>query len=102
MDKINILETANNIVNLRSEESSRNYGSFSEGMRRAAQILSGMRGKEFTEDDMFAAMVALKLSRESYTHKTDNLLDCVAYLGAWNNAIDERTPDANPIEEKNK
>jgi hypothetical protein len=57
-----------------------------------------MRGKEFTEGDMFAAMIALKLSRESYTHKTDNLLDCVAYLGAWNNSIDERTPDINTTE----
>ena len=90
MKKINILKEALAIVSDRSEEKTRQYGDFSEGMRRAAQILSGMRGKEFTEDDMFAAMIALKLSRESYTHKTDNLLDCVAYLGAWNNSIDER------------
>lgn len=90
MKKMNILKEANAIINDRHQESDRQYGPFSEGMRRAAQILSGMRGKEFTEDDMFAAMIALKLSRESYTHKTDNLLDCVAYIGAWNNAIDER------------
>jgi hypothetical protein len=98
MEKINILKESDLLVNHRSDEKSRQYGPFSEGMRRAAKILSGMRGKEFTEDDMFAAMIALKLSRESYTHKTDNLLDCVAYLGAWNNSIDERTPDINTTE----
>ena len=34
---------------------------------------------------MFMAMIALKLSRESYNHKEDNLLDAVAYIGALNN-----------------
>ena len=35
------------------------------------------------------SMVALKLSRESYNHKEDNLLDAVAYLGALNNLHNE-------------
>jgi len=34
-------------------------------------------------------MVALKLSRESYNHKTDNLLDAAAYLGALQNFHNE-------------
>jgi hypothetical protein len=48
----NILEQANKIINERSEEKERQYGPFEEGMRRAAQIASGMTGKEFTGSDM--------------------------------------------------
>tara|TARA_B100001175_G_C19503026_1_gene639260 strand:+ start:1619 stop:1885 length:267 start_codon:yes stop_codon:yes gene_type:complete len=81
----NILHEANEIINNRSEEKSRTYGPFSEGMRRAAKIASGATGKEITTEDMYMCMVALKLSRESYNHKEDNLLDAVAYLGALNN-----------------
>jgi len=91
---MNILDEANKIVNERSEEKERAYGSFSEGMKRAASIASGMTGKDITADDMFACMVALKFSRQSFNHKTDNLLDAVAYIGAWQNFIEERK-DAN-------
>jgi len=82
---MNILETANEIVNKRSEEKERAYGPFGEGMERAAKIASGSTGKDLTAEDMFLCLVALKLSRQSYNHKEDNLLDAVAYLGALNN-----------------
>ena len=29
-------------------------------------------------------MIALKLSRQAYNHKEDNLLDCVAYMASLN------------------
>jgi hypothetical protein len=86
---MNILDEANKIVNKRSEEKEREYGPFSEGMRRAASIASGMSGKDVSAHDMYIALVALKLSRQSYTFKDDNLLDAVAYLGAWQNFIEE-------------
>ena len=86
---MNILKEADNIVNNRSEEKERQYGPFSEGMRRAANIASGMSGKDVTANDMYIALVALKLSRQSYQFKDDNLLDAVAYLGAWHNFIKE-------------
>lgn len=38
---------------------------------------------------MFRALIALKLTRESYGHKEDNLLDAVAYIGGLNNFIEE-------------
>jgi hypothetical protein len=82
---MNILEKANEIVNIRSEEKERQYGPFEEGMHRAAKILSGMTGMDISIDLMYKALVALKLSRESYNHKEDNLLDAVAYLGSLNN-----------------
>tara|TARA_Y100000766_G_scaffold44216_1_gene34309 strand:- start:1571 stop:1840 length:270 start_codon:yes stop_codon:yes gene_type:complete len=86
----NILKEADKIINERSEEKERNYGPFSEGMRRAALIASGATGKDITAEDMYMCMVALKLSRESYNHKKDNLLDAVAYLGALNNLHNEQ------------
>ena len=79
---MNILEEANEIVNKRSEEKSRTYGPFSDGMERAAQIMSGMTGKHITASHMYDALVALKLSRESYNKKYDNVLDAIAYFGA--------------------
>ena len=48
-----------------------------------------MTGKDFQAEDMYAALVALKLSRHSYNYREDNLLDCVAYLGALDNYIKE-------------
>jgi hypothetical protein len=82
---MNILEKANEIVNTRSEEKERMYGPFEEGMERAAMIASGCTGKTLTASDMYLCLVALKLSRQSYNHKEDNLLDAVAYLGSLNN-----------------
>jgi hypothetical protein len=86
---MNILKEADKIINERSEEKTRQYGPFSEGMERAAKIASGMTGKEFTAQDVFKILIALKLSRESYFHKEDNLLDCAAYIGALNNFEEE-------------
>lgn len=82
---MNILEQANEIVNLRSEEKEREYGPFTEGMEKAANIASSCTGKDITARDMYLCLIALKLSRESYNHKEDNLLDAAAYIGALNN-----------------
>ena len=89
--KINqsVLTQADKIINERSEEKERMYGPFSEGMRRAAMIATGMTGKEFTGSDIYACMVALKLSRHSYAYKRDNILDACAYLGVLENYVDE-------------
>ena len=93
MSKINILAEGNKIINERSEEKERQYGPFSEGMERAAKIASGMTGKDFTAEDMFMVLIALKFSRQSYNHKQDNLLDSVAYIGALNNYIEDKLKD---------
>ena len=87
---MNILEKANEIVNLRNEEKERMYGPFEEGMDRAALILSGMVGYEVDAILVYKALIALKLSRESYSHKEDNLLDAVAYMGSLNNYLNEK------------
>jgi hypothetical protein len=90
MSSNNILKEANDIVNKRSDEKERQYGPFDEGMKRAAQIASGMSGRKWSSDDIYIAMIALKFSRQSYNQKRDNLLDAVAYIGGWQNAIEKR------------
>lgn len=86
----NILSQADQIVNHRSEEKERMYGPFDESMDRAAKLYNLMSPKDeqITSAGMYRAMVALKLSREAYHHKEDNLLDAVAYIGALNNHIE--------------
>lgn len=88
---MNILKQANEIVNERSEEKERQYGDFDEGMERAAKILTAMTGEPLDAIFMYKAMVALKLSRESFNHREDNLLDAIAYIGALNNYINNKT-----------
>ena len=87
---MNILKRANAIVNERSEEKERQYGPFSESMKRAAEVynLIAPPPAKITPEGMFWALIALKLSREHYAHKEDNLLDAVAYLGGLNNLIE--------------
>ena len=87
---MNILKKANEIINQRSEEKERQYGPIDEGFERAAQVASGMTGREWTAHDIFTAMIALKFSRQSYNFKEDNLLDAVAYIGAWQNYINDK------------
>ena len=88
----NILERANMIVNHRSEEKERNYGPFSESMEKAAKMFNLMAPEceAITAAGMFRALIALKLTRESYGHKEDNLLDAVAYIGGMNNLMEEK------------
>jgi DNA-binding protein H-NS len=86
---MNILDQANKIVNERNEEKERQYGPFEEGMEKAAKIASLIANKEITSDDMYICMMALKLSRQSYNKKEDNMLDLVAYIGAWQNKINK-------------
>ena len=81
---MNILEQANEIIYKRSEEKARQYGPMQEGMQEAAKIASLLSRKELTAVDMYNAMIALKLSRQAYNHKEDNLLDCVAYIASLN------------------
>jgi len=81
---MNILQEANKIIYERSEEKERQYGPMQEGMEEAAKIASLLSRKELTAVDMYNAMIALKLSRQAYNHKEDNLLDCVAYMASLN------------------
>lgn len=89
---MNILKKANKIVNERSEEKERQYGPFIESMKRATTIYNGMspNNEQISVEGMYRAMVALKLSREAYAHKEDNLLDAVAYMGSMNDYLESK------------
>ncbi len=87
---VSLCQRADKIVNHRDEEKDRMYGPFSEGMDRAAQIFSGATGIKIEGRHMYIAMVALKLSRQSYNHKQDNLLDAIAYLQGLENYENEK------------
>lgn len=84
---MNILKKADEIVNERAEEKERQYGPFAECNEKAATIASVLCGKVITTKDIYNFQIALKLARESYSHKQDNLLDAVAYIGALNNFL---------------
>ena len=87
---MNILKEANEIVNVRNREKEQEYGPFVECMKKTAEIASAMSGKKITIEDAYNVMIAVKLARESHTHKEDNLLDAVAYIGSLNNYHNEK------------
>ena len=83
VDKIEdttILEEAYEIVVARSDTEHNDYGEFSESMGRAKLIYMGMTGRDIPITDMYAVLIALKLSRESFNHKRDNLVDVCGYI----------------------
>lgn len=95
----NILKQANEIINCRSEEKDRMYGPISEGMEIASQIYNLITPEDhhITPEGMYWALIALKLSRQHYNHKEDNLLDAVAYMGALNNYIESKSENTTNI-----
>ena len=89
----NILYKADQIVNHRAEEKERQYGPFAESIERTAEFYNLMKPKndpEITPEGVLRVLISLKLSREAYGHKEDNLLDGVAYIGALHNYIEEK------------
>lgn len=84
---MNILEKANEIVNMRSEEKERMYGPFNESMDSMRDIFNATTGLKLTTEHMFDALIALKQSRLKYSYQEDSMLDMVAYIAAKNNYI---------------
>lgn len=84
-----ILKRAHDIIDNRSEEKERQYGSMSENCKHAATIAGIMQNKHFNDSDVIAILAALKLARHNRSYKQDSLLDAVAYLGALDNYIQE-------------
>ena len=87
---MNILKKANEIVNNRSEEKEREYGNFIDCMKKTSCIASEMSNKKITTEDTYNVLIALKLARQSNSHKEDNLLDAVAYMGSLNTYKNEK------------
>jgi DNA-binding protein H-NS len=83
---MNILEKANEIVNLRAEEKDRQYGNFHECMEKTSKLACIMSNKNIDVNDCYKA---LKLARQSNCYKEDNLLDLVAYAGSLNDYLNK-------------
>jgi hypothetical protein len=81
---MNILEKANSIVYLRTEEKERMYGNFYDCMKKTSVIASEMSNKKITVKDCYNVLIALKLSRQANAHKEDNMLDAIAYMASLN------------------
>jgi hypothetical protein len=75
-EELSILAEADNIVNNRT----RGYESAEESFVSISAIASAIRRKEITPRDVTAVLLALKLSREKYSHKRDNLVDAAGYI----------------------
>lgn len=79
---MNILLKANEIVFKRAEEKKRQYGNFDDSLKKAAIIATELCGKTITTEDMYKALISLKLSRMAYNTKKDTYVDMVAYIAA--------------------
>ncbi len=94
---MNILEKANEIVNKRKEEKERQYGPMSWTNEQAAKIATVLSGKEISCKDIYYMLISLKLARESFSHKEDNLLDLAAYIGGLNNYMEGILNEPNDV-----
>ena len=80
-NKQSILQEADEIVN-GSRQS--DYGDARESFSSVATIASVMTGKELAPEDCCAVLMAVKLVRESFAHKRDNLVDLCGYAELMN------------------
>lgn len=60
------------------------YGDITSSFKRAAKIASEMIGDELSPQDIVKVLIAIKLSRETYKHKEDNLIDLCGYAEILN------------------
>ena len=67
-----------------SEEKERQYGELIPSMEKASRIANEISCREFTADDIYVAMIALKMSRMSQSYKYDTYLDAIGYIAARN------------------
>jgi hypothetical protein len=96
-----VLEEASEIVVERLDQDHNDYGEFSESMGRAKLIYMGMTGRDIPITDMYAVLIALKLSRESFNHKRDNLVDVCGYIQGLDDfymGVKRHVPNNDPDE----
>ena len=91
--KKTILEEANSIIFERDEEKDRQYGPFSESIAKAARVASELCNKDITTEDFFKCMIALKISRMSYNHKHDTMLDAIGYIAGLDDYLNNDKPE---------
>ena len=91
-NKPTVLEEAQNLIT-----GDRNY-TYDHPLDNFNRIKKGWEvifGVEITEEQVGLAMAWVKIARESYMHKRDNLTDGAGYLGTIEMVIEERQLRAN-------
>lgn len=71
-----ILQEADRIVN---GDRQADYSDPVENFKHIASIASAIRKKELTTEDCAVVLMAVKLARENFKHKRDNLVDLAGY-----------------------
>lgn len=64
-----------------NKDEERRYPEFDEAMKNIAVHASMFLRKDITPYDVAIIMTCLKLDRDGFFHKKDNLYDAMAYLG---------------------
>ena len=73
---IDILQQCIDTAKTRQEQ----YGEATNSIKLGCHLLSNMFGIELTPKEYCLVLVSLKLSRERYQHKEDNIIDAINYL----------------------
>lgn len=81
---------AHEAVKILSGDRNVDYGSYIESFDKISTVASILTGKTITEEDCAKVLMAVKLVRESYNHKRDNLVDLIAYSVILNDLENER------------
>lgn len=66
------------------------YGDPVENFKRISRIASAILNKDITDEECCVVMIAVKLARENYKHKRDNVVDGVAYMEILNRIKESR------------
>ena len=73
-----------------AKERQKQYGSAGDSIQLTCDILDLNFGIKLTVSDFAKVLVALKLAREKFQHKDDNIIDAINYLAI---SLNERTDD---------
>lgn len=84
--KMNILEEANKITH---EDRNYDYDTPINNFKQISDITTAILGRYISPKDIAIIMIATKLSRESFKHKRDNLVDLAGYTWVLNEIIED-------------
>lgn len=73
-----------------AQERQEQYGSAGDSMQLACDILDVAFGIKLKVSELAKVLVALKLSREKFLHKDDNIIDSINYLAISLNEQDRQ------------
>ena len=83
-NKENILDKAKEVL---FGDRDTDYGDFIQNFKEISQIATVLCRKELTSEDCCRVLMAVKLAREGYKHKEDNLIDLCGYANILNEIL---------------